>query len=169
MDPWSLPKARPISCNDSPAFQRRHMSVLCSAESLSRLPCAINTTFRKMIHIRWCCTDRLRPPGRGDGVDESEESAGAGARLGYGELDCELRRSFSGDHCVDACAGTIADGRHLRRQCLRQPQFEDRWQDGSDRTGMGTCRGGGCDAEVHWPEGVSATAVSERTAVDFSF
>jgi hypothetical protein len=24
---WSLPKARPISCNDSPAFQRRHMSV----------------------------------------------------------------------------------------------------------------------------------------------
>jgi hypothetical protein len=59
----SLPKARPISCSDSPPFQRRHMSVLCSAESLSRLPCAINTTFRKMIHIRWCCTDRLRPPG----------------------------------------------------------------------------------------------------------
>src|ERR1700738_3901995 len=59
MDPWSLPKARPISCNDSPAFQRRHMSVLCSAESLSRLPCVINTTFRKMIHIRWCCIDRL--------------------------------------------------------------------------------------------------------------
>src|SRR5665213_3638006 len=59
MDPWSLPKARPISCNDSPAFQRRHMSVLCSAESLTRLPCVINTTFRKMIHIRWCCIDRL--------------------------------------------------------------------------------------------------------------
>src|ERR1035437_272016 len=59
MEPWSLPKARPISCNDSPAFQRRHMSVLCSAESLTRLPCVINTTFRKMIHIRWCCIDRL--------------------------------------------------------------------------------------------------------------
>src|SRR6266566_7905175 len=51
MEPWPFPKARPISCNDSPAFQRRHMSVLCSAESLSRLPCAINTTFRKMIHM----------------------------------------------------------------------------------------------------------------------
>ena len=38
-----------------------HMSVLCSARSLSRLPCA-STTFRKMIHIRWCCTDRLKPP-----------------------------------------------------------------------------------------------------------
>ncbi|RZU35638.1 hypothetical protein BDD14_5722 [Edaphobacter modestus] len=40
-------KARPISCNDSPDFQRRHMSIRCSAESLSRFPCAINTTFRK--------------------------------------------------------------------------------------------------------------------------
>jgi hypothetical protein len=27
-----LPKARPISCSDSPAFQRRHMSAFCSAE-----------------------------------------------------------------------------------------------------------------------------------------
>jgi hypothetical protein len=62
MEPWSLPKARPISCNDSPAFQRRHRSVLCSPESLSRFPCVINTTFRKMIYIRWCCIDRLRPP-----------------------------------------------------------------------------------------------------------
>ena len=47
MEPWPLPKARPISCNDSPAFQRRHMSIRCSVESLSRFPCAINTTFRK--------------------------------------------------------------------------------------------------------------------------
>jgi len=63
MEPWSLPKALPISCNDSPAFQRRHMSGLCCAETLSRFPCVINTTFRKMIHNRWCCIDRLRPPG----------------------------------------------------------------------------------------------------------
>src|ERR1035441_7328287 len=63
MDPWLLPKVRPTSSNDSPACQRRHISVLCSAESLTRLPCVINTTFREMIHIRWCCTDRLRPPG----------------------------------------------------------------------------------------------------------
>jgi hypothetical protein len=41
------------------AFQRRHMSARCSAESLSRFPCAINTTFRKMIPMRWCCIDHL--------------------------------------------------------------------------------------------------------------
>jgi hypothetical protein len=58
-EPWPLPKARPISCNDSPAFQRRHMSARYSAESLFRLPCAMNTTFRKMIHSRWCCIDQL--------------------------------------------------------------------------------------------------------------
>ena len=63
MEPWPLPKARPISCNDSPAFQRRHMSARCSAESLSRFPCAMNTTFKKIIPMRWCCIDRLRPPG----------------------------------------------------------------------------------------------------------
>jgi hypothetical protein len=45
IEPWPLPKARPISCNDSPAFQRRHISILCSVESLFRFPCAINTTF----------------------------------------------------------------------------------------------------------------------------
>jgi hypothetical protein len=28
-----LPNARPISCNDCPAFQRRHMSLFCTAES----------------------------------------------------------------------------------------------------------------------------------------
>lgn len=28
-----MPKARPMSCNNSPAFQRRHRSVLCSAEA----------------------------------------------------------------------------------------------------------------------------------------
>src|SRR5258706_7183803 len=59
MEPWPLPKARPISCNDSPAFQRRHMSTRCSAESLFSLPCAINTTFRKNIPMRWCCIDQL--------------------------------------------------------------------------------------------------------------
>src|SRR5258708_3089776 len=35
------------------------MSVLCIAESLTRLPCVINTTFREKIYIRWCCIDRL--------------------------------------------------------------------------------------------------------------
>src|ERR1700730_12452846 len=59
MDTWSLPKARPISCNDCPAFQRDHMSVRWFAESFTRLPCVINTTFREKIYIRWCCNDRL--------------------------------------------------------------------------------------------------------------
>jgi hypothetical protein len=36
--------------------------VLCSADSLSLFACVINTTFRKIIHIRWCCIDQLRPP-----------------------------------------------------------------------------------------------------------
>src|SRR6266850_1617277 len=55
MDVCGLPKARPISCNDCPAFQRRHTSVLCAAESPTRFPRVINTTF----YIRWCCIDLL--------------------------------------------------------------------------------------------------------------
>src|ERR1700681_2279006 len=59
METWSLPNARPISCNDCPTFQRPHMSALCIAESLTRLDCVINTTFREKIYSRWCCIDRL--------------------------------------------------------------------------------------------------------------
>src|SRR3984893_6524825 len=59
MDTWSLPKARPISCNDCPAFQRHHISVRWFTESFTRLRCAINTTFREKIYSRWCCIDRL--------------------------------------------------------------------------------------------------------------
>src|ERR1700738_4276614 len=59
MDTWSLPKARPISCNDCPAFQRDHMSLRWFAESFTRLACVINTTFREKIYSRWCCNDRL--------------------------------------------------------------------------------------------------------------
>jgi len=47
MDTWSLPKARPISCNDCPAFQRPHISIRWFAESFTRLPCVINTTFKR--------------------------------------------------------------------------------------------------------------------------
>src|SRR6202035_1598421 len=59
METWSLPKARPISCNDCPAFQRLHMSTRWFAESFTRLRSVINTTFREKIYIRWCCIDRL--------------------------------------------------------------------------------------------------------------
>src|ERR1019366_9695419 len=59
METWSLPKTRPISCNDSPAFQRLHMSFRCCSESFTRRLNVINTTFREMIYTRWCCTDRL--------------------------------------------------------------------------------------------------------------
>jgi hypothetical protein len=33
------------SCNDCPAFQRRHISLFCSAESPNRFSRVINTTF----------------------------------------------------------------------------------------------------------------------------
>src|SRR6267378_4830069 len=59
METWSLPKARPISCNDCPAFQQLHMSVRWFAESFTRLTCVMNTTFREKIYSRWCCIDRL--------------------------------------------------------------------------------------------------------------
>src|ERR1700730_17729441 len=59
METWSLPKARPISCNDCPTFQRLHMSVRWFAESFTRLRNGINTTFREKIYTRWCCIDRL--------------------------------------------------------------------------------------------------------------
>src|SRR5258705_9359526 len=59
MDAWSLPKARPISCNDCPAFQRHHMSIPWFAETFTLLLNLINTTFREKIYTRWCCIDRL--------------------------------------------------------------------------------------------------------------
>src|ERR1700688_3151533 len=59
MTTWLLPKARPISCNDCPAFQRPHMSIRWFAESFTRFLNIINTTFREKIYSRWCCIDRL--------------------------------------------------------------------------------------------------------------
>ena len=44
MDVCGLSKARPILCNDSPAFQRRHTSVRCATESSTYFPCVIDTT-----------------------------------------------------------------------------------------------------------------------------
>jgi hypothetical protein len=35
------------------------MSVRCCSESFTRFLNLINTTFREMIYIRWCCIDRL--------------------------------------------------------------------------------------------------------------
>src|SRR6266852_5223780 len=49
MEECSLPKARPLSCNDCPAVQRRHMSPFCAAESPNRLPWIINTTFENSV------------------------------------------------------------------------------------------------------------------------
>src|ERR1022692_968714 len=59
MTTWSLPRARPISCNDCPALQRPHMSICWLADSFTRLLNVINTTFREKIYSRWCCIDRL--------------------------------------------------------------------------------------------------------------
>ena len=52
MEECSLPKARPISCNDSPACQRRHTSPFCTAESPNRFRWIINTTFGEKIYIK---------------------------------------------------------------------------------------------------------------------
>src|SRR5580704_3210289 len=53
-----LPKARPISCNDSPAFQRRQISVFCAEERPYRLPTLINTTSK----TNDLCRMVLHPP-----------------------------------------------------------------------------------------------------------
>src|ERR1700730_1951727 len=66
MELCGLPKARPILCSDSPAFQWLHSSVRCAAESATRFPWVIHTTFEQRFHIRWCCIDPLKSP------DESE-------------------------------------------------------------------------------------------------
>src|SRR5207247_4818437 len=75
MDECSLPKARPILCNESPTFQRHHMSLFCAAESPNRFPWVINTTFGEKTYIRWCCNDRLslqalQDKARGQGTRE---------------------------------------------------------------------------------------------------
>ena len=44
-----LPKARPISCNDCPDFQRLQISVLCVRESLDRFPWVIDTILK--LHV----------------------------------------------------------------------------------------------------------------------
>jgi hypothetical protein len=36
-----------------------HSSLLCTAESFTRLVWVINTTCREKIYSRWCCIDRL--------------------------------------------------------------------------------------------------------------
>src|SRR5260370_10742500 len=62
MEVCGLSKARPIVCNDSPAFQRRHTSVRCAAESSTYFPCVIDNTPGRKIYIRWCCVDLLNAP-----------------------------------------------------------------------------------------------------------
>jgi hypothetical protein len=39
------------------------MSARCSEESLFHFPWAMNTTFRKIIPMRWCCIDQLSRQG----------------------------------------------------------------------------------------------------------
>src|ERR1700723_1134989 len=58
IEPCSLPKTRPISCNDSPAFQRRQISAFCAEERPYRLPILINTTSK----TNDLCQMVLHPP-----------------------------------------------------------------------------------------------------------
>src|SRR5260370_35065581 len=50
MEVCGLPKARPISCNDCPDFQRLQISVLCVGESLDRFPSFINTILKQHVY-----------------------------------------------------------------------------------------------------------------------
>src|SRR5579863_8626229 len=43
-----LSKARPISCNDCPAFHRFHISVFCVAESFDRFLRVMNTILKQI-------------------------------------------------------------------------------------------------------------------------
>src|ERR1700677_3735979 len=47
MELWGLPKARPITCSDCPAFHRLHSSVRCAGESATRFPWVIRTTLNR--------------------------------------------------------------------------------------------------------------------------
>ena len=60
----SLPKARPISCGDCPAFQRSQTSPFSIAESPNRFPGLMPTPpfAKKQIYIRWCCIDLSNAP-----------------------------------------------------------------------------------------------------------
>src|SRR5271154_6052217 len=44
MEVCGLAQARPMVCNDSPAFQRRHTFVRCATVSSTYFPCVIDTT-----------------------------------------------------------------------------------------------------------------------------
>src|SRR5271155_3515905 len=83
MDVCGRSKARPITCNDSPAFHRLHSSVRCAAESATRLPWAIHTTFEQKFYIRWCCIDPLRSPAlpETESLPHSEERSDEGSLL----------------------------------------------------------------------------------------
>src|ERR1700694_5847334 len=62
MEVCGLSKARPIVCNDSPAFQRRHTSARCATESSTYFPCVIDTTSEgKFISGGVASTYRMHP------------------------------------------------------------------------------------------------------------
>src|SRR6266851_7595017 len=50
MEVCGLPKARPISCNDCPDFQRLQISDLWVRESLDRFPSLINTILKQHVY-----------------------------------------------------------------------------------------------------------------------
>src|ERR1700745_1209826 len=87
MELCGLPKARPITCSDCPAFQRLHSSVRCVAESATRFPWVIHTTFVQKFYIRRCCADPLRPPGlseTGRATTQTCDAAVSGMRAKLG-------------------------------------------------------------------------------------
>src|SRR5579864_8908328 len=58
----SLPKARPISCSDCPAFHRLQTSHFSVAESPNRLPGLMSHHLRRADLHQWCCIDLSNAP-----------------------------------------------------------------------------------------------------------
>src|ERR1700686_1661832 len=87
MEECSLPKVRPISCNVCPAFQRRHTSLFCAAESPNRFPALINTTFENSF-IQMV----LHRPSEPARLPDIENSAAALSHAPKAESDMASRR-----------------------------------------------------------------------------
>src|SRR6516164_4157598 len=118
MELWSLPKARPISCSVCPAFQRRHTSHFCSAESPNRLPGLINTTFESS-YIQMVLR-RPSEPARKIGKDRPGTNVGLSPSAGPWRFMLVCRRP--GSYLV----GWLESGSKRKGYFRRTPFFASR-------------------------------------------
>src|ERR1700680_8411 len=79
MDTWSLPKARPIACNDCPAFQRPHMSIRWFAESID-----LDLWLARI--VRFTCTGQNELPFRTTRSGDNEVLAAKSRETAFEEI-----------------------------------------------------------------------------------